>query len=434
MATKGNALLDLAFAMDCTGSMDPYIDEARENIVNIVDEVVKTENCTVRLALVEYRDHPPEDETFITQKHDFTNSVETMKSWLEECEADGGGDTPEAIADALNDVLHLSWREEATKICVFIADAPPHGLATEDDEDSFPEGCPDGLDPMNISKDLAGKGVALYVVGCEPSVSDYKDFYLALAEITGGQYVPLTDANDLTKVIIFGSKEEMSLKKLEAEVEEEIKVLTSSGIVINEEELSSSLHKKWSDRGEKTKQLMLNHKVLETAKNSANASAMAKMGFEGVRNLFATSLREAKRDSGKCLDTSKSDGGGDKDLQEEMSKADKVAKATRALADLKIGQKTVVKSCKNVDPGELPQTIDFGPAESCQKSISKSWIKVDLGELPQTVDSGHAEREAQSTEEGSEYQCIDEGVTMSQTMRIIQKSMMKLSRSGKDDK
>lgn len=429
MATKRKGELDLAFAMDCTGSMGSYISEARNNIVDIVNEVVKRENCEVRLALVEYRDHPPEDKTFITRKHDFTESADTMKLWLEECRADGGGDTPEAVADALNDVLYLTWREEATKICVFIADAPPHGLATEGCRDAFPKGCPDGLDPMDIAKELAGKGVSLYVVGCEPNVSVYKDFYLALADITGGQYVPHQDANSLKNIIIFGSIEEMSLKKFEAEVEEEIKVLTSSGIVINEEELSSSLHKRWKDRGEKTKQLKLNSKCLETAKNSANASMMAKMGFDGVQNVFATSLREAKKDSGKH-DASKSDPG---DIDSKI-KADKVAVVTKALADLKIGQKSLSGSWVKVDSGDLAQTVDFGPAEGDQTSTSKKSIKVELGDLPQSVDFGPAEKEGPSTEEGSGYQCIDEGVTMSQTMRIIQKSMMKLSGSGKADK
>jgi len=53
-----------------------------------------------------------------------------------------GGDGPEAVADALNDLLTLSWRATATKICVFISDAPPHGLGGGGD--GFPAGivCP----------------------------------------------------------------------------------------------------------------------------------------------------------------------------------------------------------------------------------------------------------------------------------------------------
>ena len=34
--------------------------------------------------------------------------------------AAGGGDAPEAVADGLHDALNLTYREQATKICVWI--------------------------------------------------------------------------------------------------------------------------------------------------------------------------------------------------------------------------------------------------------------------------------------------------------------------------
>lgn len=52
--------LDLAFVMDCTRSMGTYIKNATDNIRLIVDEIVTKEKVTVRLALIEYRDHPPQ--------------------------------------------------------------------------------------------------------------------------------------------------------------------------------------------------------------------------------------------------------------------------------------------------------------------------------------------------------------------------------------
>jgi Mg-chelatase subunit ChlD len=58
----------------------------------------------------------------VTRTHDFTNSIKQMKTWLEECKAQGGGDIPEAVADGLHDVLNLNWREKSTKICVLISD------------------------------------------------------------------------------------------------------------------------------------------------------------------------------------------------------------------------------------------------------------------------------------------------------------------------
>ena len=91
-----------------------------------------------------------------------------MKSWLEQCQAAGGGDGPEAVADGLHAVLKLSWRNESTKICVLISDAPPHGLNPSGD--GFPNGCPCELDPVKIVREMAEKHITLYAVGVEPSI------------------------------------------------------------------------------------------------------------------------------------------------------------------------------------------------------------------------------------------------------------------------
>lgn len=380
-------MLDLAFAMDCTGSMDSYISEAKDNIEKIVTEVVASEKCDVRLALVEYRDHPPEDLSFITKKHDFTDSSRIMKTWLSECCADGGGDTPEAVADALNDLLNLSWRKEATKMCVLISDAPPHGIHDSSGEDQFPEGCPLGLDPMEITRQLAGLGAALYVVGCEPSVSPYKDFYLAIAQTGGGQYVPLTEAKGLSKIIIYGSVEEISLKKFEAEAVQEILKLKSSGKEINEAELSSSLHKRWEERGEKTKQLTRNQHELESAKSSTVALKMSKMRFDDARKLFSSS----KDGKGMSNKDTVDEIGATSTKDEEMKMAD----VTNRIKDIRAGSADSIK----VDMSGLG-TVDFGPASS------------------------------EKGEEDSEYQCIDGGVTFSQTMRVVTRSLHKMSKSN----
>ena len=65
--------LDLVFIVDCTkvlfffniplkyNSMGSYIAEAQKNIKMIVDKIIASEKANVRLALVCYRDYPPED-------------------------------------------------------------------------------------------------------------------------------------------------------------------------------------------------------------------------------------------------------------------------------------------------------------------------------------------------------------------------------------
>ena len=262
--------LDLAFAMDCTGSMGSYINSAKENIENIVQKISTSGISSIQFGLVEYRDHPPQENSFVTKKHNFTSDVSTMKSWLTSCSAGGGGDTPEAVADALYDILNMSWRPDATKVVVLISDAPPHGLTHGD---SFPQ-CPAGHDPVRIVFDLAKKGIALYSVGCGLS-GNVMDFFMAIAFKTGGQYVPLSNAKNLADVIIGGAQEEVSLEKWMAEVDEEVQRDLEDGKEIDEEELSRRIHEKMKLKGARAKQLKRQNK--QVGEITRRAKMMSKL-------------------------------------------------------------------------------------------------------------------------------------------------------------
>lgn len=173
--------LDLMFLMDATGSMAPYIQAARQSIRAIVDGIKEKEGVDVRFGLVCYRDHPPQEATYVTQVFPFTADVAQMKRYLEDeaVAAVGGGDGPEAVADALFEMLHMEWRPRAAKVAVLIADAPPHGLGEAGD--GFPQGCPAGHDPLALARQCAGRGITVYSVGCEPALSAYfaaKDFLI----------------------------------------------------------------------------------------------------------------------------------------------------------------------------------------------------------------------------------------------------------------
>ena len=85
-----------------------------------------------------------------------------------------------------------------TGFCFLSADAPPHGLGLE--HDGFPQGCPTGNDPLRACRSMVENGIVLYCVGCEPNILQYKDFYMGLAFMTGGQYVPLSRAQALSQV------------------------------------------------------------------------------------------------------------------------------------------------------------------------------------------------------------------------------------------
>jgi hypothetical protein len=215
--------LDLCFLCDCTGSMGEYIAAAQQHIREIVERVASSERANVRFALISYRDHPPQDYTYITNTFPFTEDVGAMRGYVDSMEAEGGGDGPEAVTAALDDALQASWRKAATKVAVLIADAPPHGL--EPDGDGFPDGDPMGRDPLEIARRMAAESITLYAVGCEPALGEYsfaRDFMCSLAEITGGQAIALSSAALLAEVIVNGSAEEISMTRLQREVEQEV--------------------------------------------------------------------------------------------------------------------------------------------------------------------------------------------------------------------
>ncbi len=152
------------------------------------------EKCQVQFGLVEYRDHPPQDHTFITRVHPLTTSISKMKNYVDQMHASGGtitlplrllficvvliqilfagGDAPEAVCCALREALNFDYRKQATKVVVLIADAPPHGLGGC--TDGFPNGCPLGHDPLAIAQQMAERGITVYTVGAEPALGKRK--------------------------------------------------------------------------------------------------------------------------------------------------------------------------------------------------------------------------------------------------------------------
>ena len=218
--------LDLVFVMDCTGSMGQYIDAAKKNIESIVTRIIQSESADVRFGLVAYRDHPPQESTYVTQVFDFVTNTTSMTANLNTLSAQGGGDGPEAVTAGLQAAKVLAYREDAAKVVVLIADAPPHGLGEAGD--GFPNGDPDGLDPLVIAREMSNLGIAVYTVGCEPALSHYrfaKAFMISLSQLTGGKAVCLASAGLLADVILGGAIEEMDIQMLSNQLQPEIEAI-----------------------------------------------------------------------------------------------------------------------------------------------------------------------------------------------------------------
>ncbi|PLW45449.1 hypothetical protein PCANC_06712 [Puccinia coronata f. sp. avenae] len=254
-------MLDLCFILDTTGSMGSYITAATQNIELICDEIINSERLAspdcLRIGLIAYRDHPPQDMSYVTLKFGFTSSPKEVKESLKSLWASGGGDGPEAVTAAMHEALTLDWRPQASKMAVLITDAPPHGIGEYGD--GFSRGDPSGHDPLQLARKMAQAGISMFVVACEPAFSGYSysnDFFRAIASITSATMLPLTTANLLPHVIVGSAFEQMDMERLIREVGHAV----AERVAVGQEsvdDIAKELHEKLLLRNESTKQLIV---------------------------------------------------------------------------------------------------------------------------------------------------------------------------------
>ena len=140
-------LVKLCFVLDCTGSMDPWIEAAKTKMQEIVNDVhAKHPNTIVEVALVGYRDY---GDLVRFRVYDF-GSAPDLEDRMGDLRAEGGDDTAEDIAGAFKRATELSWDPADIRMVFHITDAPAHGLQFHPIHlsDRVPRGDPDGLDPL----------------------------------------------------------------------------------------------------------------------------------------------------------------------------------------------------------------------------------------------------------------------------------------------
>jgi hypothetical protein len=200
------AKLDVAFVVDTTGSMKDDIRAVKDSLFEIVDKITsRTKSLSIRFAIVSYRDHPPQDHSYVTRIFDFSDRIKNVHREISNLNPSQGGDTPEAVADGLYDArTKLSWDEHAYKALLLVGDAPPHGrIYNTLGDDYFPDGCPKGHDPRREVQSLKsryGETVFIFVCGCNPLV---RESFKSIADsVQDGRYYSLQEAHELPEAIL----------------------------------------------------------------------------------------------------------------------------------------------------------------------------------------------------------------------------------------
>lgn len=173
------ARLDLVFLIDATGSMADEIQKLKSSLHSIATDAARLPSRPdLCFGLVAYRDTT---DPFVLRSHDFTDDLGAFQKVLNQLQADGGGDYPEAMSEALHETVHrLSWRGEgATRMVVMLADAPPQ------------------LGPNRPRYDAAmqvalGKGIKVFSVGASGLDPQGEFIQRQIAQYTGGRFVFLT--------------------------------------------------------------------------------------------------------------------------------------------------------------------------------------------------------------------------------------------------
>ncbi len=187
MAAELNQV-DLAFVIDTTGSMGAFINTARGHMIAMLRELASASAIPIDLqvGLVEYRDHPPQDSTFVTRPYDLTADLEEVQKVIDALKPMGGGDGPEAVYDGLLTACQrLSWRPHSLRLAILIGDAPAHGAFPRGD--GFPQGCPCGETAESITALFENHLITLYALGLTHFVAEN---FGQLARYTGGEYFP----------------------------------------------------------------------------------------------------------------------------------------------------------------------------------------------------------------------------------------------------
>ena len=178
ITTSKNA--EIVFCLDATGSMGGLIGTAKEKIWDIVSELAQSNDIdSLKMGMVFYRDR---GDNFVTKQIAITADLDEAYSDLLEITADGGGDTPESVNQALNEsITNMLWstNPKTYKTIFVVGDCPPH--MDYKDDILYSESC----------KKAAEKGIIINTIklgdGCDEAISHFKK----MAECTNGEFIKL---------------------------------------------------------------------------------------------------------------------------------------------------------------------------------------------------------------------------------------------------
>ena len=170
---------EVVFCLDTTGSMGGLIEGAKQKIWSISNQIVAGKpSPNLKVGLLAFRD---KGDVYITKMTDLTDDLDAIYSTIKTYKAEGGGDIPESVNQALNEsVLKFKWSKEkdTLRIIFLVGDAPPHMDYKNDVR--YPETC----------KVAVKKNIIINTVQCGNDAECTK-FWQDISSQAGGAYVQI---------------------------------------------------------------------------------------------------------------------------------------------------------------------------------------------------------------------------------------------------
>jgi hypothetical protein len=201
--------VDICFVVDTTGSMGQFIAAAQQHLLDTIGTLQANSGIDLQLGLVEYRDHPPEDRSFVTRIYPLTPDLKRTQKAINRLKAHGGGDAPEAVYDGVHAACtQMKWRTHSCRFVLLVGDAPPHGPLAHLQEiesrterrrhgdygDKWAAGCPCGLTVHSVTAGAENHRATIHAL-CMSNERLTLNAFTEIALGTGGQCASATEAN-----------------------------------------------------------------------------------------------------------------------------------------------------------------------------------------------------------------------------------------------
>jgi Mg-chelatase subunit ChlD len=174
--------VEVVFCLDTTGSMGGLINAAKQKIWAICNEIAGGKPAPrVKVGLVAFRDR---GDAYITKVIDLTEDLDAIHGQLMSFRAEGGGDFPESVNQALHEsVTKIKWSDnpKTLRLLFLVGDAPPHMDYKEDVK--YPETC----------QLAAKKGIIINTVQCG-NHAETRKYWQEICRLAEGSYVQIDAA------------------------------------------------------------------------------------------------------------------------------------------------------------------------------------------------------------------------------------------------